>query len=144
MKKYSFEQSIKDLHFQDINFSDQRELNVFYDSHFRKYTLDDYINDAYKYFEDYFTFKGDKQGTGRGELMAVMAIAGASSGGTEEKDLKLADNTVWEVKEGPDTIRMAKSGFAGLFDYVDEIKQFCLNKIMTLPVYEKKKNKIGF
>ena len=56
----------------------KNELNVFYDSHFRKYTLDDYINDAYKYFEDYFTFKGDKQGTGRGELMAVMAIAGAS------------------------------------------------------------------
>lgn len=102
----------------------ENELNVFYDSHFRKYTLDDYINDAYKYFEDYFTFKGDKQGTGRGELMAVMAITGASSGGTEEKDLKLDDGSVWEVKEGPDTIRMAKSGFAGLFDYVDEIKQF--------------------
>jgi SpoVK/Ycf46/Vps4 family AAA+-type ATPase len=27
---------------------------------------------------------------------------------------------------------------------LDEIKQFCLNKIMTLPAYEKKKSKIGF
>jgi hypothetical protein len=27
---------------------------------------------------------------------------------------------------------------------LDEIKQFCLNKIMTLPVYEKKRTKIGF
>ena len=38
MKKYSFEQSIKDLHFQDINFSDQRELNVFY-SYIRGFSL---------------------------------------------------------------------------------------------------------
>lgn len=100
------------------------ELHTLYDNHFRKYTLDDYIDGAYKYFEDYFNFKGDKQGTGRGELMAVMAINGSSSGGTEEKDLKLSNGNVWEVKEGPDTIRMAKSGFAGLFGYVDEIKQF--------------------
>jgi SpoVK/Ycf46/Vps4 family AAA+-type ATPase len=27
---------------------------------------------------------------------------------------------------------------------LDEIKQFCLDKIMTLPVYQKKKNKLGF
>jgi hypothetical protein len=56
--------------------------------------------------------------------MAVMAIKDSSSGGTGEKDLKLGNGDVWEIKEGPESIRMAKSGFAGLFGYIDEIKQF--------------------
>jgi hypothetical protein len=38
MKKYSLEESIKNLHFQDINFIDQRELNVFY-SYIRGFSI---------------------------------------------------------------------------------------------------------
>jgi hypothetical protein len=56
-------------------------------------------------------------------MMAVLAIQGAESGGTEQKDLILP-NATWEVKEDPDNIRMAKSGFGGKFTYVKETKKF--------------------
>lgn len=108
-------------HLESMSDTDLTEL---YTKHFRKYTLAQFVSKAWAYFEDFFPYKGTMVGTGRGELMAVMAIKGSASGGTGEKDLKLGNGDVWEVKEGPDTIRMAKSGFAGLFGYVDEIKQF--------------------
>jgi hypothetical protein len=108
-------------HLEGMSDSDLTEL---YTKRFRKYTLTQFIGKAWTYFQDFFPYKGTKVGTGRGELMAIMAIKGSASGGTGEKDLKLDDGAVWEIKEGPDTIRMAKSGFAGLFGYVDEIKQF--------------------
>lgn len=63
-------------------------------------------------------------GMGRGEMMAVMAIKGAKSGGTAEKDLKLPGNVFWEVKEDPTGIRMAQSGFAGRFKYINELRKF--------------------
>ena len=63
-------------------------------------------------------------GMGRGEMMAVMAIKGAKSGGTAEKDLKLPGNVFWEVKEDPTGIRMAQSGFAGRFRYINELRKF--------------------
>ena len=91
---------------------------------FQSMTVDKFFNGGWKPFERFWPLKGDKVGTGRGELMAVMAIKGASSGGTGKKDLQLSDGTQWEVKEDPYSIRMAKSGFAGLFEYVDEMRTF--------------------
>lgn len=91
---------------------------------FQTLTVDKFFNGGWKTFEEFWPIKGDKVGTGRGELMAVMAIKGASSGGTGKKDLQLSNGTQWEVKEDPYSIRMAKSGFSGLFEYVDEMRTF--------------------
>ena len=68
-------------------------------------------------------FNCEVKGMGRGEMMAVMAIQGARSGGTAEKDLILP-NEIWEVKEDPTGIRMAQSGFAGRFKYINELRKF--------------------
>ena len=91
---------------------------------FQSMKIEDYIAGGWKTFEEFFPVKGEKTGTGRGELMAVMAIKGATSGGTGEKDLKIDNVGTYEVKEDPNNIRMAKSGFAGLFDYTPKIKDF--------------------
>jgi hypothetical protein len=93
-------------------------------NNFQSMSMEQYISGGWKIFKDFFEVKGSKVGTGRGELMAVMAIEGASSGGTEEKDLKVDGVGTYEVKEDPDNIRMAKSGFAGLFGYTAKIKDF--------------------
>lgn len=93
-------------------------------NNFQAMSMEQYISGGWKIFKDFFEVKGSKVGTGRGELMAVMAIEGAGSGGTEEKDLKIDGVGTYEVKEDPDNIRMAKSGFAGLFGYTSKIKDF--------------------
>jgi hypothetical protein len=91
---------------------------------FQTLTVDKFFNGGWETFKEFWPIKGDKVGTGRGELMAVMSIKGASSGGTGKKDLQLSNGTQWEVKEDPYSIRMAKSGFSGLFEYVDEMRTF--------------------
>jgi hypothetical protein len=92
-----------------------------WNSLFQTYNLKQYITSGWKEFVDFFDIA--PQGMGRGEMMAVLAIKGAASGGTEQKDLILP-NATWEVKEDPDNIRMAKSGFGGKFRYVKETKKF--------------------
>jgi len=79
---------------------------------FQTLSVDKFFSGGWKTFEAFWPLKGDKVGTGRGELMAVMAIKGSSSGGTGAKDLQLSDGKQWEVKEDPYSIRMAKSGFS--------------------------------
>lgn len=106
-------------------------------SQFREHSLSTYLNGGFATFEKFFEVKGTMTGTGRGELMAVMAIKDSMSGGTEQKDLSI-NGKIYEVKEGPDTIRMAKSGFAGLFEYVDEIKSFY--KLLTVLNVNNSKN----
>jgi len=69
-------------------------------------------------------FNCEVKGMGRGEMMAVMAIQGARSGGTKEKDLIINETEIWEVKEDPTGIRMAQSGFAGRFRYINELRKF--------------------
>ena len=91
---------------------------------FQTNTVDEFFASGWKTFKKFWAIKGDKVGTGRGELMAVMAIEGAASGGTGMKDLQLSNGKQWEVKEDPYSIRMAKSGFSGLFEYVDEMRTF--------------------
>ena len=64
---------------------------------------------------------------GRGEMMCVMGIKGAESGGNKEKDLIINSEKgreVWEVKEDPTGIRMAQSGFSGRFEYIQKMSQF--------------------
>ena len=106
-------------------------------SQFREHSLQTYIKGGFATFSKFFEVKGTATGTGRGELMAVMAIKDSMSGGTEKKDLSIRGK-IYEVKEGPDTIRMAKSGFAGLFEYVDEIKSFY--KLLTVLNIDNNKN----
>jgi hypothetical protein len=84
--------------------------------------VEDFINDEGKPWQEFFNC--ESKGMGRGEMMAVMAIQGAKSGGTKEKDLKLPGGVVWEVKEDPTGIRMANSGFAGRFAYINELRKF--------------------
>ena len=88
---------------------------------FQKSTLASFTKSDWKIWADFFDIA--PKGMGRGEMMAVMAIKGAKSGGTAEKDLKIG-NTVWEVKEDPTGIRMAQSGFAGRFRYINELRKF--------------------
>jgi len=88
---------------------------------FQKSTLKSFIKSDWDLWKEFFDIA--PKGMGRGEMMAVMAIKGAKSGGTAEKDLKLPDG-VWEVKEDPTGIRMAQSGFAGRFKYINELRKF--------------------
>lgn len=98
-----------------------KDQQIQWNDSFQTYTLKQYINGGWENFKEFFDIA--PQGMGRGEMMAVLAIKGAASGGTEQKDLLLPSAT-WEVKEDPDNIRMAKSGFGGKFKYVKETKKF--------------------
>jgi hypothetical protein len=106
---------------QSIVTSSTTKQQALWNKLFQSYTLKQYINGGWENFKEFFDIA--PQGMGRGEMMAVLAIQGAESGGTEQKDLILPDAT-WEVKEDPDNIRMAKSGFGGKFTYVRETKKF--------------------
>ena len=90
---------------------------------FQASTLDQYISTTWSTWKPFFDIK--PEGMGRGEAMSVMAIAGAKSGGTKQKDLILIPSEgTWEIKEKPDSIRLAKSGAVGKFVYADEIRGF--------------------
>ena len=91
---------------------------------FQSMNVDDFANNGWKPFEGFFDARGDGGVLpGRGEMMAVLAIKGASSGGSKNKDLQIPGGS-WEIKEAPDSIRMAKSGGIGKFEYVDLAKDF--------------------
>ena len=90
---------------------------------FQASTLDTYISTTWTNWKEFFDI--NPVGMGRGEAMSVMAIAGAKSGGTKQKDLILIKSEgTWEIKEKPDSIRLAKSGAVGKFTYADEIRGF--------------------
>ena len=82
------------------------------------------VSGSWTIWKKFFDCRGVK-GTriGRGEVMAVLAIKGATSGGSKNKDLIIKGNS-WEVKEQPNSIRMAKSGGIGKFNYVWETRVF--------------------
>jgi hypothetical protein len=91
---------------------------------FQSMTIDQFANGGWKPFEGFFEAIGYKPTyPGRGEMMAVLAIKNASSGGSKEKDLQIPGGS-WEIKEAPNSIRMAKSGMIGKFAYVDQTKDF--------------------
>jgi hypothetical protein len=90
-------------------------------NNFRKFSISQYINGKWKIFEKFFNITF--QGFGRGELMALMALKGSRSGGQVEKDIIIGNN-IFEVKEDPNNIRMAKVGFSSKFIYVKKIKKF--------------------
>ena len=91
---------------------------------FQSMKVEAFAVSGWKPFEPFFDARG-KGGTlpGRGEMMAVIAIKGASSGGSKEKDLQIPGGS-WEIKEAPNSIRMAKSGGIGYSEYVNETKTF--------------------
>ena len=108
---------------------------------FQSMTVDQFENSGWKTFEPFFDARGyDGTKPGRGEMMAVLAIKGASSGGSKEKDLKLPNGT-WEIKEAPNSIRMAKSGGIGYFGYVDETKAF-YKLLKNIQLDNKKRDRI--
>ena len=88
---------------------------------------DSFVGGDWEIFKGFYDCTGKSVGggtpPGRGEMMAVLAIKGASSGGSKDKDLQIPGNN-WEIKEAPDSIRMAKSGGIGKFEYVDQTKDF--------------------
>jgi hypothetical protein len=99
---------------------------------------------TWKIFQGFYDCTGKSVGggtpPGRGEMMAVMAIKGASSGGSKDKDLQIKGGS-WEIKEAPDSIRMAKSGGIGKFEYVDATKDFY--KLLTnIGLNNSKKDKL--
>ena len=91
---------------------------------FQKMSPEEFEGSGWKIWQKFFDARGEG-GTlpGRGEMMAVMAIKGASSGGSKEKDLQIQGGS-YEIKEKPNSIRMAKSGAIGKFQYVSETKDF--------------------
>ena len=106
--------------FYDLGEKEQKDcVRLFQASTLAEYTAD---SGTWTYWKKFFDIKLD--GMGRGEAMSVMAIAGATSGGTKEKDLITTNEGVWEIKEKPDSIRLAKSGAVGKFVYADEIRGF--------------------
>ena len=91
---------------------------------FQSMTVDQFANGGWKPFEAFYDANGYVPTfPGRGEMMAVLAIKGASSGGSKDKDLQIPRGS-WEIKEAPNSIRMAKSGMIGKFAYVDQTKDF--------------------
>ena len=100
-----------------LSSSEQKEIF----NNFRKFSISQYINGKWKIFEKFFDVAF--QGFGRGELMALMALKNSTSGGNSEKDIIIGNN-IFEVKEDPNSIRMAKVGFSSKFLYVKKIKKF--------------------
>lgn len=102
-----------------LSLSPAEQKEIF--NNFRKFSISQYINGKWKIFEKFFNITF--QGFGRGELMALMALKGSKSGGQVEKDIIIGNN-IFEVKEDPNSIRMAKVGFSSKFIYVKKIKKF--------------------
>jgi hypothetical protein len=102
-----------------LSLSPAEQKEIF--NNFRKFSISQYINGKWKIFEKFFNITF--QGFGRGELMALMALKGSRSGGQVEKDIIIGNN-IFEVKEDPNSIRMAKVGFSSKFIYVKKIKKF--------------------
>ena len=106
--------------FDTLGEKEQKDcVRLFQASDLATYTDD---SGTWTYWRKFFDIKLD--GMGRGEAMSVMAIAGASSGGTKEKDLITTNEGTWEIKEKPDSIRLAKSGAVGKFVYANGIRDF--------------------
>ena len=89
---------------------------------FQTSNLETYVNETWTNWRSFFNI--NPTGMGRGEAMTVMAVKGASSGGTQSKDLITTDEGIWEIKEQPDSIRLAKSGAVGKFNYANSLREF--------------------
>jgi len=89
---------------------------------FQTSTLDTYVNKTWTNWRKFFSI--NPTGMGRGEAMTVMAVKGAKSGGTKQKDLIITNEGTWEIKEQPDSIRLAKSGAVGKFNYANSLRDF--------------------
>jgi hypothetical protein len=129
----AFKTKLKTIAWENPAKANKRILEIFYTlgekeqkecvKLFQASTLDQYISTTWSTWKKFFDI--NPAGMGRGEAMSVMAIAGAKSGGTKQKDLILIPSEgTWEIKEKPDSIRLAKSGAVGKFVYAREISKF--------------------
>lgn len=103
-----------------------KEKNTF-NKNYRKSTLEQYISSPdtiSKPFSKFFQ-ASHKKGRGRGEFLPLLAIAGAKSGGTNDKDV-LIGSEVLEVKElAKNQFLTGKSGTIRRSNLATSIETFC-------------------
>jgi hypothetical protein len=69
-----------------------------FSKHFRKYDIKD-IDKVFSIFKNYVNVGSGKRGIGKGEFAAILGLANSKSGGTTEKDIKIGEDDVYDVKE---------------------------------------------
>lgn len=98
-----------------------------FDTNYRKSTLEEYVNSPdtiSKPFRKFFQ-ASHKKGRGRGEFLPLLAIAGAKSGGINDKDV-LVGSKVLEVKElAKNQFLTGKSGTIRRSNLATTIETFC-------------------
>lgn len=99
-----------------------------FNKHFRKYSLAQFIPNSKKLAEVFAPFFeiSKKKGRGRGEFIPLLAIAGATSGGTEDKDIIIGSD-IMEVKELDKSRKFltGKSGSIRKSNFSRSIETFC-------------------
>ena len=95
---------------------------------FRKYSLAQFIPNSKKLAEVFAPFFeiSRKKGRGRGEFIPLLAIAGSTSGGTEDKDIIIGSD-IMEVKELDKSRKFltGKSGSIRKSNFSRSIETFC-------------------
>ena len=99
-----------------------------FNKHFRKYSLAQFISNSKKLAEVFAPFFeiSKKKGRGRGEFIPLLAIAGSTSGGTEDKDIIIGSD-IMEVKELDKSRKFltGKSGSIRKSNLSRSIETFC-------------------
>lgn len=120
--------------YESLSEDQQRGVN----QNYRKYTLSQFISNSKKLakvFEPFYEISKSK-GRGRGEFIPLMAIAGAKSGGTSQKDI-IVDSNILEVKELDKSGKFltGKSGSIRKSKLSNAIETFCryLNDLQIEP-----------
>jgi hypothetical protein len=107
------------------------EEKIAFKENFRTHSVESYVNgEGYKAFIKFWPIKGGDQGSG--EVPVTLGVAGSSSGGNQEKDIKLKNGETWEVKElTPSNYDFdpAGDGDANKFPFTYEIRDFYKNII---------------
>jgi hypothetical protein len=93
---------------------------------FQKHSVKNYASKEWKTYQKFFSIM--KKEMGRGEVEAVMCIAGAKSGGSATKDIVLPNGEI-EVKElnASNDFRTGKSGAISNSPLIDELLSFKQN-----------------
>lgn len=110
--------------YNNLSENQQRAFN----QNYRKYTLTQFITNSKKLatvFAPFFEIS-KKKGRGRGEFIPLLAIAKATSGGTEDKDI-LIGSDIMEVKELDRSRKFltGKSGSIRKSNFSKAIETFC-------------------
>jgi hypothetical protein len=99
-----------------------------FNKHFRKYTLNQFIDNSKTLVEVFAPFFeiSKKKGRGRGEFIPLLAIAKSTSGGTEDKDI-IIGSEIMEVKELDKSRKFltGKSGSIRKSNFSRSVETFC-------------------